>query len=167
MTEKIKDHIEKLIMFSPRQLYGEKYAATYIREVLTNSGVKFVRQKFILTIPKNTHARLVADGKKIHCQGCSFVGGKIPNKDVIISSLLPSIVCQETPNINFNPLCKDISCNNFYFAPALAVAPRDIATIINAKKCTGICARQIDKTSVRKHFGRKHQKSANDYFHAL
>lgn len=138
-TEKFdyQEFITKLVSFSPRQLKGEKKAGAFLVSLLKKKAVSFTLQNFFVDIPLTREAILLADGKKIECEGCSFLSGKIENNDVIISSLLPSAICQEIPNINFNPRCAGISLKNYYFAPALCVNYRAISSIIEAKKVVG------------------------------
>jgi len=129
--------INSLINFSPRQLDGEKKTANFITSFLSKHGFKYYLHFFWTKVPKIEKAILKADGKKINCKGCSFVSGKIKDKDYLISSLIPSRFFLEKPDINFNPKCDGISLSNFYFAPALAVSKRDLDLILRAKIVEG------------------------------
>jgi hypothetical protein len=132
------DLIERLVSFSPRQFEGEDRAAEFIKSLLKKNKISFKLQGYSLKIPKIKAAKLRADGKEFACAGCSFVGGKIGGKEIIISSLTSSLPFSQVPNINFNPLCTSISRSNHYFAPSLAVAPTDIKKIIDAKSVSGM-----------------------------
>jgi len=129
--------INNLINFSPRQLDGEKKTADFIISFLSKYGLKYHLHFFWTKVPKIEKATLKADGKKIDCKGCSFISGKIKDKDYLISSLIPSRFFLEKPNINFNPKCDGISLSNFYFAPALAVSKNDLSLILKTKKVEG------------------------------
>jgi hypothetical protein len=138
-TEKFdyQKFIAKLVSFSPRQVEGEKKAGDFLISLLKKNVINFVLQKFSVEIPLTQRATLLVNGKKMKCEGCSFSSGKIKNNDVIISSLLSSSICQEIPNINFNPRCAGISLKNYYFVPALCVNYREISKVIGAKKVEG------------------------------
>lgn len=129
--------IEKIISFSPRQLNGEIETADFLVSFLREHQISYSLQKFRATVPVIERAVLKLDGKEIKSEGCSFVGGKIKDKEMIISSLISSQLFLTYPNINFNPKCPDISLSNFYFAPAFAVAPVQLLKIIKAKKVAG------------------------------
>jgi Iap family predicted aminopeptidase len=139
-----KDHnfdkisfIKGLLGFSPRQGKNEVKAAKFIISFLDKSGVDYLIQKFDTKVPLIKEAKLMADGKKIECKGCSFVSGKIENKDYLISNLTPSSCFLEYPNINFNPKCKVISLDNFYFAPSVTIKTNDLSKVAKAKKVKG------------------------------
>jgi hypothetical protein len=129
--------INRLLSFSPRQLEGETKAANFIIDFLKNNKIQYHLDYFFTFIPKIEKAVLKVDKKLIPCQGCSFIGGEIKDKDYILSSLIPSRFFIDKPNINFNPKCSDISLSNFYFAPALAISPKDLPLILKAKKVYG------------------------------
>jgi RNAse (barnase) inhibitor barstar len=129
--------IKKLVSFSPRQLEGETKTANFIIDFLKKNKIQYHLDYFFTFIPKIEKAVLNADGKFISCQGCSFIGGEIKDKDYILSSLIPSRFFIDKPNINFNPKCPDISLSNFYFAPALAIVPKSLPLILKAKKVYG------------------------------
>lgn len=129
--------IKKLISFSPRQLEGERKTANFIISFLESHQIKYYLEYFFTRVPKIEKSILKADGKKIPCQGCSFVNGKIKSKDYLISSLIPSRFFLDKSNINFNPKCSAISLSNFYFAPAIAVSHQNLNSILKAKKIKG------------------------------
>ena len=136
-----------LISLCPRQ--GKNLAKTkrYLIAYLKKSGVKVKEEDFAITVPLITKTSLTVDNKAIHCLGCSFIGGNIINKDTILSSTIPSRYNLDLPNINFNPYSAGICRNNFYFAPALAVARSDVAKIVKARSVNG-------KVVVKKYEGR-------------
>lgn len=134
VTQFIKD----IIKFSPRQGENEKKVAKFIVFLLKIHKIKYKLQEFSTKIPIIKKETLVADGKTIKCKGCSFIGGKIENKDNIVSSLISSQPLIDHTNINFNPSCKGISLSNFYFAPSLAVKASDLTKIIKAKNIFGM-----------------------------
>jgi len=129
--------IKKLVSFSPRQLEGETKAAKFIINFLKNNKIQYHLDYFFTFIPKIEKAILKSDQKLVQCQGCSFVGGEIKDKDYILSSLIPSRFFIDKSNINFNPKCSDISLSNFYFAPAVAIAPKSLPLILKAKEVYG------------------------------
>lgn len=129
--------IKSLLGFSPRQGKNEVKAAEFIVSFLDKFGVNYSVQKFDTKVPLIKKAELTADGKKIECKGCSFTGGKIENKDYLISNLIPSSCFLEYPNINFNPRCKTVSLDNFYFAPSVTIKTSDLSKVAKAKKVKG------------------------------
>lgn len=132
-----QEFIAKLVSFAPRQLDGETMTRNFLISMLKENSVKFTLQKFQTEIPLTQKVFLSADDKELKCEGCSFVSGKIENNDVVLSSLLPSAICQEITNINFNPRCEGISLKNYYFAPAICVDYREVSSVIKAKKIKG------------------------------
>jgi len=132
-----QEFIAKLVSFAPRQLEGETLARNFLISLLKESSINFTLQKFQTEIPLTQKVFLSADDKKLKCEGCAFVSGKIENNDVVLSSLLPSAICQEIANINFNPRCEGISLKNYYFAPAICVDYREVSSVIKAKKIKG------------------------------
>ena len=78
--------ISQLIKFSPRQGENERKAAKFIISVLDKYQVDYCLQKFITKIPLIKKNSLRADNKEIKCKGCSFVSGKITNKNNLIRS---------------------------------------------------------------------------------
>lgn len=129
--------IKTLIGFSPRQLEGEVKAARFIISLLGKNKISYNIQRFKIKLPRVKNATLKADGELMECEACCYVSGKIFGKYNIISSLLPSTVCQNTPNINFNPKCPVISSGNHYFAPAVSVSHKTLGEILKAKDVQG------------------------------
>ena len=129
--------IKNLISFSYRQLEGERKAADFIISFLNNQNIEYHLDYFWTKVPKIEKAILKVDKKEITCKGCSFVSGKIRDKDYLISSLIPSCFFLDKSNINFNPKCSSISLSNFYFAPALAVSRKDLDLILKSKEIEG------------------------------
>ncbi|MCX6712781.1 MAG: M28 family peptidase [Candidatus Vogelbacteria bacterium] len=133
----LKTQVKNLVGLSPRQgknlIKTERYLVAYLKR----HGIKVVIEKFPVTIPEATKASLMIDGELIPCLSCSFVGGAIENKETILSSTIPSRYNLDLPNINFNPLSAAICRNNFYFAPALAVARKHVSRIARAKNILG------------------------------
>lgn len=129
--------ISQLLKFSPRQGKNERKTASFIISILKKYQINYSLQKFNAKIPLIQKAVLSVDGKKVKCKGCSFVSGKITNKDALVSSLIPSRFLLTYPNINFNPKCQSVSLDNFYFAPALAINKKDLPKILKAKKIKG------------------------------
>ncbi len=129
--------IKEMLKFSPRQGKNEVKTAEFIISLLDKFNADYLVQKFNTKIPLVKKAELTADGKKMECKGCSFVSGEIENKDYLISNLTPSSCFLEYPNINFNPKCKTISLDNFYFAPAVTIKTSDLLRVAKAKKVKG------------------------------
>ncbi len=130
------DFISKLVYFSSRQGIDEIKTAKLIISVLKNNKISYYMQEFETKYPK-IKANLKVDGKKIECEGCSFVSGKIKNKNRTANSSARLKFFVTHPGINFNPKCKVISLDNFYFTPALAVNPTNIKKVISAKIING------------------------------
>lgn len=129
--------INELIQFSPRQLKGETKAALFIISLLKKNKIPYFLQKFDVKIPIVKKAILRTDKKEIECDGCCFIGGEISNKEYIISSLLPSKICQNNANLNFNPKCSTISNSNYYFAPAISITHKGLFEILKARNIKG------------------------------
>jgi hypothetical protein len=129
--------LKSLISFSPRQIENEKKTADFIISFLRRYNIPYKLDYFFTQVPKIEKAVLIADKKKIPCQGCSFVSGMIKDKNYLLSSLIPSRFFIDKSNINFNPDCDEISLSNFYFAPALAVSRKDVTLLLKAKKVIG------------------------------
>jgi hypothetical protein len=132
------EFIEGLLEFSPRLGLNERRAAEFLISFLNCRGIPCVIQEFEASVPFSKKTVLEADGNKIECLNSSFVGGLIENKHSIVSSLTPSRLFLEYPNINFNPECREISLSNFYFSPAIAVGKTSLPKILNAKKVKGM-----------------------------
>ncbi len=132
----ISSFVSKLVSLSPRQGKNENKTADFIISVLENYQINYYTQKFEARIPK-IKAILWANNEKIKCEGCSFLSGKIEDKDYIVSSLIGSQLLINQPNINFNPKCKAISLSNFYFAPSIAINCLSLEKIIKAKSVKG------------------------------
>lgn len=129
--------IRDLLKFSPRQGINEIKTADFIIDVLKNNNIPFLIQSFKTTIPLIENSKLVVDGRQLPCEGCSFVGGEIKDKDSLVSSLISSQLLKDKANINFNPKCPGISRSNFYFQPALSIKRNDVKKIIQAKTIKG------------------------------
>lgn len=129
--------IDGLLQFSPRLGLNERKAAEFIISVLNRNNVAFSVQEFEASVPAAKKTWLEADGKRIDCLNSSFTGGPIDGKGSLVSSLTPSRLFLEYPNINFNPECKTISLANFYFAPAIAVGKADLPKLLRARKVKG------------------------------
>ncbi len=117
--------------------------------ILRDHDIPFVVEPFATYIPKFIRATLKADGKSIPAIPTSFVSGVISGKYNIISSLISSQRFIEDSNINFNPHCRDISRSNHYFAPSVAVEPKYLKQICDAKKIVGkVIVRKQKHTSL-------------------
>lgn len=124
--------IEKIIGFGERQGEIEKKVADFIIEILKQNGIEYYLHKFETEIPEIKKSILMADSKLIDSKATSFVSGKIVEKGSLVSSLIPSRFLLDYQNINFNPACDAISQSNFYFSPSLAIAKKDLVSIMNA-----------------------------------
>lgn len=127
----------ELVSLGERQGKNEKLAAEKMIKVLEQSKVPYQIQTFQTFVPDYKKAELIADGKKIPIKPTCFVSGKIKSKNAIISSLISSQRFIKDSNINFNPCCREFSRSNHYFAPSVAVRPKDLQKICDAKKVTG------------------------------
>ena len=135
-TFNYKEIIQDLINFSPRQLDGETKTAMYLRTWLERNSIPFLRQIFETEIPVTQRVQLLADGLEIPCENSSFVGGTVNNADNLISSLISTQPFIYQENINFNPKSTALSLSNFYFAPSVAVAKKDIPVLLAATSVT-------------------------------
>lgn len=129
--------IKNLLEFSPRQLKGERETSKFLKSFLKKNNIKYFKQVFTTEIPLVKKKVLKVDGMNIDCEASCFIGGDIFDKSVILSSLIPSAVCQNTANINFNPKCSSISCSNYYFAPAVSVTHKGLLKILQGNKIKG------------------------------
>ena len=126
------EFVKKLTNIGERQLDGESKAFDLISNTLHEYEVDFCIQKYSTYIPKSIEAKLVVDKKNVKAIPTCFNSGKVSVGN-IISSLTSSQDFIDTSNINFSPSCKVISRNNHYFAPAIAVNKKDVASILGAK----------------------------------
>ena len=136
MSQKILTYIEKLCACPERRGSVVPFIQKYITDELERASIPYQLHTFLSETPK-AKAELVVDAISIPCLGTSFVSGTIDSKYAILSSTIPSRFNLENPNINFNPYADAISCSNFYFAPAVAVARADIAKVIAGESVVG------------------------------
>lgn len=129
--------VNEIIKFSPRQLEGEARTREFLVNLLDENNINYYLQGFKVDIPFTKRVELKADKKKIECDGCSMIGGKIEGKDTIISSLDPPSGYEEKPNLNFNPRCEAISNVEYYFAPSISVGHDGLKKILKAEKIEG------------------------------
>ncbi len=142
------DFIAKLISFSPRQGKGETETLKFILESLSKNNVAYKLEQFKTNIPEIKSASLLVDGQKIKCLGSCFFSGDIKGKNTLISSLTSSQKFLYEANINFNPQCEVISQSNFYFAPSVAIAKADLATLLEANDVSGkVIVNKVKHTS--------------------
>ncbi len=137
--------IDKLISFGERQLRNENEAQVYIEEILRINNVSYILDTYTTYIPKYSEWGLVVDGIEIESLPCGLISGEINSADNLISSLISSQKNLHDPNINFNPRCEEISRSNHYFAPALAIARKDVDKIATAKVVRGYM--EVEKTA--------------------
>ncbi|MBI4065616.1 M28 family peptidase [Candidatus Kaiserbacteria bacterium] len=130
--------IQKLTALGERQFKKETEAAHFIMLVLRERSIPFAIEKFATKIPEFLHASLIVDGRPIDAEPCCFVSGFINSKNNLISSLISSARFIDDSNINFNPSCRAISRSNHYFAPALAIAAKDIPRFSIADEIKGV-----------------------------
>ncbi len=133
----IKQIAAKLVSFGERQFAGELKAARYIEELLRTYRISYVLQPFNVFIPKTLQAELFVDGKPLVCAGTSFVSGRIDTPESVYSSLLDDEALLNKSNINFNPRCRGISISYMYWAPSVAIAPKDVARLAAATSVQG------------------------------
>lgn len=138
------DIIKQLELFGERQGAVLLEVENYICEYLNLRGITYLEERFTAETP-SCRASLFVDGVEIECRGSSFSSGKIDSKAHILSSTIPSRFNFETPNINFNPFCEDISAANFYKAPAIAISKQMVPFILEAKTIKG----QVSVTKIR------------------
>ncbi len=137
--------IKRLSSINHRQGKQETKAAELIMSVLDEYGVKYIKQYYQTRIPNFISATLTVDGKKIPAIPTSFVSGEITSNYSMISSLISSQRFITDSNINFNPRAKSISRSNHYFAPAIAVAPKYLKQICDAKKVHAVVKVEPEK----------------------
>ena len=126
-----------LCSFAPRLGKNERLAAVYLKNTLTENGVKYFSQKFKAVIPFWDQAELIADGKKIDCKNTSLVSGKISDKDNIVSSFPYLDDAKTGYNINFSPYADIICTVGFYEHPSVAIKYSDLNKLFRAKKVYG------------------------------
>lgn len=139
--------INSLTVFTERQGDSIALAGDVIASVLTKNNIVYTEDYFKIKTPIG-QASLIADGVSIDCLSCSFNSGTIESKAALLSSAISSGLNFETPNINFNPFCDIISRANFYAAPAIAVAKKDVKTILNAEKVSGTVTVKMHENEV-------------------
>lgn len=129
--------VKSLSAIYHRQLENETKAANFITTLLDDYRIFYKEQKFATAIPRFDKTELLADGQKIQAISTSLVSGVIEGKFNMISSMISSQRFIGDANINFNPCCRGISRSNHYFAPSLAVAPKDLLRLCEAKHIRG------------------------------
>ncbi len=127
--------IEKLTEIPQRQSEGEEIAINEIKKILRANGIEFEIESYENCIPVEISSGLKVDNVEINCENSGFISGSIDNKHNLVSSL--SDFESSSPNINFNPYCKDISLVSFYNAPSLAISSMDVCRVLNAEKIEG------------------------------
>lgn len=137
MNLKILSLVKEIYLLGERQFEKEKAARDLILKILSQANLKFVLQKFPVSLPKALDFYLYADQQKIKALPSSFVSGQIKDNETILSSLISSQKFLFDKNINFNPRCLEISLANFYFAPSLAISRQDVLKVSKAKKIKG------------------------------
>ncbi len=141
--------IKQLLKYSPRQHTNEIKTAEFLMMYLDQQNITYQQHKFLARTPHFKKSLLIVDGKKLACDACGMVSGKIHNKNIILSSLLSSSICQNDANINFNPKCITISNSNHYFAPAISVDHNVLYKILKAKKVQGeILVEKLKHTAI-------------------
>ena len=129
--------IKEMVELSPRQFEGETRARNLIVKILGDNQVPYMLQTFHIDLPRTQRVWLKADNELLECDGCSMVGGKIDNKEEIISSLASISEDRKEANINFNPKCPDISNVEYHFLPAISVNHKSLKKILKAKIVEG------------------------------
>lgn len=144
---KLKKILSDITALAPRQGTNILQTENYITNFLNTHNMPFKKDFFVATTP-SSKASLLIDNKKIETKGCGFISGKITKKDILISSTTPSRFNLYNSNINFNPHTEAISRSNYYFAPALAIAKKDVPEILDAVKIKGTLEVTKIKTKV-------------------
>lgn len=137
--------INDLVALGERQLGQENKAQKYIEDFLREREVDFVVDSYSTFIPSYSKWGLTVDGEEIESLPCGLVSGEITSADNLLSSLISSQKNLYDANINFNPRCDEISRSNHYFAPALAIARKDVGKVANAKEVNGFM--EVEKTT--------------------
>lgn len=122
--------IKKLSNLGERQLEQETEACAYIESLLKENSVSYIVQTYETFVPRYIYASLTVDGKSIEVRPCGFVSGNINSNHTLLSSLISSQRNIYDANVNFNPLCPEISRSNHYFAPSLAINRRDVEKVV-------------------------------------
>jgi hypothetical protein len=130
--------IEDLAALGERQFKRNRQAAGIITRTLEEASVPHAYETYLTQLPEYVRAEVSADGVAIPCQGSGLVSGQIDSADALISSLISSQQNPFTPNLNFNPRCKEISRSNHYFAPALSIAAADVSRVLAAQQVRGV-----------------------------
>lgn len=125
--------IRDLCAYGERQGAASLEAARYIEAKLSNINIRYKVLEFQTAIPRCVSSRLLVDNIEVAAKSCSFTGGIISFGCQIITSLQSSQLHFNTPNINYNPKCLDISTPNYYAAPAMAIDIKDLEKVRRAK----------------------------------
>jgi len=139
--------IKDLCAIGERQLAGEKKARKIIERFLKQHKIDYAVEEYDTYIPKYGRFGLTIDGKKVDCEPCGYISGKIESNYTVLSSLISSQKNIYDANINFNPACGQISRSNHYFAPALAINRKDVQKVVTAKQIDGFMT--VKKTEHR------------------
>ncbi|MFA6089304.1 MAG: hypothetical protein WC755_05545 [Candidatus Woesearchaeota archaeon] len=132
---KIISLAKKICSFGERQDKNLQLAITFIEKFLLKNDISYVISKYNVVVPKFIKSELKVDKKIINCSPSGLTSGKITTKK-IINNLIEQK--KEQKNINFNPLCKEISRMNFYKKAALTIKRDDVQKIKNSKKIDAI-----------------------------
>lgn len=133
---KILDYVSAVASYPERQGGTVLAVQRFICSELEKNNIPFVLEPFFADIPESK-AFLGIDGVSIQCEGCGLVSGKISSDTPVISAPTPADVLIETPIITFNPACEAISRGEYFFAPAIAIARKDVEIVRNAKNISG------------------------------
>jgi len=111
--------------------------ASFLENFFESNKIPFEEYNFYTPVPDWVEYYLIADGEQINALPNGLKSGEI-EKNLKDSSDLENEY--NYANINFNSRLKsdvDISTPVFYNAPALAIAKRDVAKVLNAKEVEG------------------------------
>lgn len=126
--------LNKLSKLYPINGKREKLAIKFILKNLEEKNVSLDVQWFKNSVP-NGKCKLEVDGEKIKCMHASFSSGKIDEKNLVANTIVRQSF--ESPNISFNPYCKDISLATFYFKTSICIKSSDVKKIIEAEYISG------------------------------
>ena len=135
--KEIKKILIDITKFGFRQFENELKTRKYILDLLKKSRIEFKIQNFYVELPKYEKYFLIIDKKKVKCYPSTLSSGYIKDKTKLHNSLVDFENLVDEPNINFNPLCKDISLPTIYKSPALSIGSKDVIKLLNAKRVLG------------------------------
>lgn len=155
----IKQIIDEVCRYSPRQGEGETQTSEYIMDFLKQEGIPFNIEEYETIIPIIHSAKLKLDDllyESPDVEGCSLKGGFIGCSAGIADPTCPSPYLYEnyTSLISYNPYASAASPAIFFRIPAIAVAKHIHAKIMEMKKWGKVSLQGSVEVERHNHTGR-------------